>query len=319
MPAFRRHSHPAEGVRAALAALLMLLASRPNLTHLLLIGAREGGAPALRRRAAGLAPLRPLLTAGLPAHRLPISLRLGSEALLDAVLGLATRRLTDAGAAALPGLAPICTFVALTPVLGIEGATAAAEGKSYRRPSPKAANALMQVGGGPASGRLSIALSLGPKTVEELAADTLFSPAEVEAQLAELERLGFAEILDSEDSSDRLYRSNWAWIGSSEWSKKAKAEREQTSAEILEVIQAEVGEAFEKGTFDRRVDRSLVRIGLWLDDPGWSELSGAIDTSLAECLEIQRRATRRMKETGDPDSGTEARIVFLSFEMPPPD
>ncbi|HET7416803.1 MAG TPA: TetR/AcrR family transcriptional regulator [Solirubrobacterales bacterium] len=319
MPAFRRHPHPAEGVRAALATLLMLLASRPNLTHLLLLGAREGGAPALRRRSAGLAPLRPLLTAGLPAHRLPINLRLGSEALLDAVIGLATRRLTDAGAAALPGLAPICTFVALSPVLGIEGATAAAEGKSYRRPSPQAANALMQVGTGPANTRLTVALSLGPKTVDELATETLFPPAEVEAQLAELERQGFAEPLDPEDSPDRHYRSTWSWIGSKEWSKRGKAEREQTSAEILEVIQAEIEEAFEKGTFDSRVERSLIRIGLWLDESGWRELSGVIDASLEECLEIQRRATRRLKEAGDSASGSEARVAFISFEVPPSD
>jgi AcrR family transcriptional regulator len=319
MPAFRRHSNPAEGVRAALVALLMLLASRPNLAHLLLVGAREGGAPAMRRRSEGLAPLRPLLTAGLPAHRLPISLRLGSEAILDAVIGLATRRLTDSGPAALPGLASICTFVALTPVLGVEGATAAAEGKSYRRPSPKD-NTLMRVDSGPVNARLTVALSLGPKTVPELAAETLFSAEEVKVQLATLEKQGFAELLDPEAAPEsRHYRSTWAWIGSEEWGKRSQPEREQTSAEIGEVIQGEVEEAFEAGSFDARSERSLVRLGLWLDDPAWKELSDTIDAALSECMEIQRRATRRLQEAGDPKGGSEARVVLVSFEMPDSD
>jgi AcrR family transcriptional regulator len=132
LPAYRRHPDPGDGIRAALGALLGLLASRPNLAHLLLIGTFEGGAPALERRAEALLPLESLLTAAV-SDRLAAPPPRVAEAILGGMLGLARRRLMADGAGALVGLAPICTYVVLAPLLGVEDATAAAQGKSYRR------------------------------------------------------------------------------------------------------------------------------------------------------------------------------------------
>ena len=132
LPAYRRGADPPEGVRAAVTALLGLLASRPNLAHLLLVGAYEGGAPALRRRSEALRPLEGMLMRAAPSQ-LPVSRALLSEALLGGLLWLARRRMAEAGPGALLGLAPICTYIVLAPLLGAEQATAAAAGKSYRR------------------------------------------------------------------------------------------------------------------------------------------------------------------------------------------
>lgn len=132
LPAYRRHPEPAEGIRAALGALFGFLASCPNRAHLLLIGAFEGGAPALERRAEALQPLQTLLTTAVPDSLAAPPARV-AEAILGGMLGLARRRLISGGAGALAGLAPICTYVVLAPLLGVEEATAAAQGKSYRR------------------------------------------------------------------------------------------------------------------------------------------------------------------------------------------
>ncbi|HSC21948.1 MAG TPA: TetR/AcrR family transcriptional regulator, partial [Solirubrobacterales bacterium] len=104
LPAYRRNPTPTEGIRTAFGALFGLFASRPNLARLLLIGSIEGGGAALQRRADALRPIESLL-AQAGARRPAQPQRVTAEAILGGVLGLARRRLLDAGAGGLPSLA----------------------------------------------------------------------------------------------------------------------------------------------------------------------------------------------------------------------
>lgn len=317
LPAYRRATSPADGVRSAFSALFGMLASRPNLAHLLVAGIREGGAPALERRAEVLRQIEPLLSVGVPVHQRPVSIRIGSEALLNAVLEVAGRRLTESGAEALPGLVPICSFMILAPVLGTEQATSAAEGKGYRKPAAAVSEAVLNAASHPVSEQLTVALTGGPKTATELEEASLLTAVQVADQVRRLETQGVITALEpAAGSTEPRYVATWARLGTEESDEMAQAEREAVSLEVGQVIKAEVEEAFQAGTFDARADRSLVRLPVWLDDQGWRELSRHLDSSLDEALEIQRRASERLLAAGDAAAGTYGRLLFATFEVP---
>lgn len=317
LPAYRRAPSPADGVRSAFSALFGMLASRPNLAHLLLAGAREGGAPALERRTEVLRQIEPLLSAGVPAHQRPVSIRIASEALLTAVLEVSARRLAESGAGALPGLVAICSFMVLAPVLGAEQATAAAEGKTYRKPAPAVSQAALLASHRSISEQVIVGLVGGPKTAADLTESTLLSREEVDTQIAILEANGvIVPVEPDEGSTDHRYEAAWARIAAEEASGHNRAEREALSLEIGQVIRAEVEEAVSAGTFDAREDRFLVRLPVWLDDKGWGELLEHLDDSLDGSLEIQRRAMVRLKREGNPEAGSFGRLLLVTFEVP---
>jgi len=316
LPAYRRGASPAEGIRIAITALLGLLSSRPNLAHLLMVAAYEGGAPALRRRSEALRPLEGMLLRAAPA-KLPVPRALLSEALLGGLLWLARRRMAEAGAKALLGMAPICTYIALAPLLGAEQATDAAEGKSYRR-APVDLVRSLQVPAHPHEVRLLSMLSQSPLSVEELAEEASLSRAEAEAAIAALEEAGIVEQAPwTETGTPPIYQSAWPVWGTSEWERRSQAERERLSAEINLAMREEIDEAVTAGTFDLHPERFLVRIPLWVDQQGWEEIHDALNLSMEECMSIQRRTRKRLEEGGAASRGFPARVHLVSFEPAP--
>jgi AcrR family transcriptional regulator len=314
LPAHRRNPNPTEGVRAAFGAFLGLLASRPNLAHLLLVGVFEGGGPALQRRSEALRPIEALLTQASP-HRAALP-RVTEEAILSGILGLARRRLLDSGPGGLPSLGPICTYIALSPLIGTEQATAAAEGKSYRRGPAGLLDANLVALSDVEGARLTTYLSHGPVSFAELVEALPQSRKEIEARLSELEELGVVKMIEEgAEGDDRVYVSGWPVLGTEEWKLREQGEREQQSEEIGRAVQKEVAEAFAAGTFDARTDRFLVRLPMWLDEEGWEELTATLDGSLEACLAIQERVKGRLQEEGAA-TGSPARVLLVSFEAP---
>lgn len=317
LPAYRRGGSPPEGIRAAVTALLGLLASRPNLANLLLLAAYEGGAAALRRRSEALRPLEAMLMRAAPGQ-LPIPRVLLSEALLGGLLWLARRRMAENGPGTLLGLAPICTYIALAPSLGPEQATAAAEGKSYRRQAPDAAQSLRFSASNPQEVRLLSLLSQEPLSVEELAEQATLSPEEAQSQVARLEGAGLIEPAPgAEASGPPIYQSRWPVWSTAEWERRSQSEREALSAEINSAMREEIDDAVVEGTFDVHPERFLVRIPLWLDRQGWEELHDALNISMEECLSIQKRSRQRLEMGGAATEGFEARVHLVSFESAP--
>ena len=315
LPAYRRHPDSAEGIRAAFGALFALLASRPNLAHLILIAAFEGGAPALERRRQALQPFEAMLSGAAP-HRLAAPPRSIAEGILGGVVGLARRRLVADGPAALAGLGPICTFIALSPLLGTAQATSAAQGKSYRRGSSSLVEArriaLMDL----RTERTLTVISHGAATISEIAERLPYSREEVEKQISSLTEMGIIEAAPGRPGQeDPRYKSRWAVMRADEWGDRGVGERERLSAEIGWTLKEEVEDAFAAGTFDARPERHLVRLPMWLDDDGWKELSEALDESLEACLEVQRRVQERQRESGS-EAGLPARVLLVSFELP---
>jgi AcrR family transcriptional regulator/predicted transcriptional regulator len=314
LPAYRRNPNPTEGIRAAFGALLGLFASRPNLAHLLLLGVFEGGGPALQRRSEALRPIEALLIQPSRRHSGPQGIT--AEAIFGGILGLAGRRLLETGAGGLLSLTPICTYVALSPLIGIEQATAAAEGKSYRRGPSRLIDMSRLALNDAKSARLLTFLSHGPIDVAQLAEVLPRSREEIEAQLSELEESRLIKRVDAQAvGDDPAYVSGWAVLSTEEWKLRDQDEREETSEEIGLTVKAEVEEAVAAGTFDARTDRHLVRLPMWLDEEGWRELASTLDGTLESCLEIQERAKSRLRED-DTAAGSPARVLLVSFEPP---
>ncbi len=316
LPAYRRGASPPEGIRVALGALLGLLASRPNLAHLLLVAAPEGGVTALRRRSEALRPLEGMLMRATP--RVPVSRVLLSEALLGGLLWLARRRMSEAGAGALSGLGPICTYIVLTPLLGAEQATAAAEGKSYRRQPVDLAGALRFSASRPEEARVMALLSQDSMTIAELAEQTAMSAAEVERWVAGLEEAGIIERVPwSEKEGLPVYQPRWPIWSNAEWERRERSERESISAEINSAMREEIDSAVAAGTFDAHIQRFLVRVPLWVDEQAWGELHDTLITAMDECFAIQKRTRERLEETGDRSASFPARVHLVSFEPAP--
>jgi hypothetical protein len=132
-PAFQRARDWPAGVRAGFGALCSFLASRPALAQLVAVEAYAAGPAAVERRAEALAPLGTLFDKGY--ERSPQTPRIATEVIAGGIYTLVYRRIRDTGPQALPALAPLCTYIALSPFVGAEEACAVANGdKRARRP-----------------------------------------------------------------------------------------------------------------------------------------------------------------------------------------
>jgi AcrR family transcriptional regulator len=136
LPAFRRAPDWATGVRAGYGALCNFLASRPALAQLIAVEIYAAGTAAVERRSQTLQPLEQLIGEGFELG--PGVPALASEAIAGAILTLAYKRLRDSGPASLPGLAPLLTYITLSPFIGAEEACRVANGDGRGRTARRA-------------------------------------------------------------------------------------------------------------------------------------------------------------------------------------
>ena len=131
LPAFRRAADWAEGMRAGLGALFNFLASRPALARLVAVEVYAAGPAAVERRGETLRPLEALFAAG--RERSPETPAIATEAIAGGIYALTYRQIRDKGPEALPYLAPICTYIALSPFIGAKEACRVANGSGRGR------------------------------------------------------------------------------------------------------------------------------------------------------------------------------------------
>ncbi|HET9677945.1 MAG TPA: TetR/AcrR family transcriptional regulator [Solirubrobacterales bacterium] len=131
LPAFRRAPDWPQGIRAAFAALFNFLASRPELANLTLVEVYAAGLEAMQQRSEALRPLQDLIAGG--SELAPQTPQIAPEGIVGGIYTLAYRRLRDGGAGALPGLAPICAYITLSPFVGPEQACRIANGDGRGR------------------------------------------------------------------------------------------------------------------------------------------------------------------------------------------
>jgi AcrR family transcriptional regulator len=131
LPALERAPDWPRGMRAAHGAVLSFLASRPALARLVIVEVYAAGPEAVERRAEALAPWRALVERGFELA--PQTPRIAPELIGGGLSTLAYRMIREKGPAELPRLAPIFTYIALSPFVGAEVACEVANEGRRRR------------------------------------------------------------------------------------------------------------------------------------------------------------------------------------------
>jgi AcrR family transcriptional regulator len=133
LPAFRRASDWPNGIRSGFGALCNFLASRPALAQLIAVEIFAAGSAAVERRSETLEPLEELISQGLELE--PEAPKIAGEAITGGILTLIHKRLRDSGASSLPSLAPLITYITISPFIGAEEACRVANGDGRGRTS----------------------------------------------------------------------------------------------------------------------------------------------------------------------------------------
>jgi AcrR family transcriptional regulator len=309
LPAFRRTAEWPRAVRAALGALLNLLASRPALARFVMVEAHAMGPVGVERRREALRPLDFLWaearssTPGLP----PVLF----EAIPGAIFHLVNKRILEEGVESLPSLAPLCAYIGLVPFVGPDRAVAAAnEEGEVRRPDrldPVEVRQAYQ-----RASKVFPILCERRATVRELA-ELLEQPIEaVRPQVTALERSGLVRAVG--DGDEQAYEAILLERDTEDWSRLSPAEQELASAQLRVLVETDLDRSMKAGLFDARPERVWVRMGARVDDRGWNEISRLHVETMARVRDIAAQSTARLAESGEP--GIETRNVFAAFEVP---
>ena len=137
LPAFRRASDWPTGVRAGYGALCNFLASRPALARLIAVEIYAAGSAAVERRRETLQPLEELIAEGF--EREPGAPKVVTEAIAGATFTLIYKHLRGSEPSSLPTLAPLLTYITLSPFLGPEEACRVANGDGRGRVAVRSA------------------------------------------------------------------------------------------------------------------------------------------------------------------------------------
>jgi AcrR family transcriptional regulator len=316
MPAFARHAEWPLAVRAGFGALFNFLASRPALAALLTVGVYEAGDKALEARLRGLAPL-----ASLMENRTSSWDRQGwleRNLTGGGLFWLTYTQVRRNGPESLPGLAPICTYLLLSPLLGPEEACAAANNQGGGRQSTPQD----RFHGSNLSVETELVqtievLSARDASAAELTAATGFPLETVEEQLRHLSAADLARPVEEwDDEGGRRYRMERLRFVVDTEALSLEA-RKTLSADFRRAARADEDLSVGSGTFDARGDQHFSRTPIRVDEEGWRELREIHDKALYASFAIASRAKSRLKETGE--RGRDTRSIHILFEMPLPD
>ncbi|MFL5872194.1 MAG: TetR/AcrR family transcriptional regulator [Solirubrobacterales bacterium] len=334
VPAFARHDEWLDGIRAAYGAILNFLTSRPGLARLLAVDVYAAGAAAVERRDLGLQPLDALIANNTAAW--PMMPPIVYETIRGAFNQLLYKTVRDSGPEGLPHLAPVCTYFTLFPFVGAEVACAAANGPGAEgRPATKRQRAAAHPHTTPFQPTVTRSLSAALSLLSERSTDpdtSTATPAEIAAEidedvvvvrsfLLELAATGVVEVVagkpgaggePSYRSLSRLHPLQTVSIQQS--AMMSRQERQALNSGVWDLIVRDVAKAFERGSYDERLDSVLLRTPLRLDEQGWRELGSLHEQTLYAGFEIQARSEKRLKESGE--DGFEARSIQIAFELP---
>jgi AcrR family transcriptional regulator len=323
VPAFSRDVEWPEAVRAAYGALFDFLASRPALGRLVTVDVYAAGEAALVRRNEGLEPLRALFEINTSEWvSMPPAVY---EVLGTGVQQLLYKTVSQSGVEALPGLAPICTYLTLSPFIGVDAACTVANGAGGGGQGQAARWTPGQSAAIPfaAPQRMAVVRTLDflearPATAREIGAAVGEDAVVVAHYMADLAALGAIEELDDGGDEPRYVyvpMHKLAAVTAEQAARMSRSEREELVMAIWDRIGADLDRSRQSGAFDRRHDWTLIRAPMRLDEAGWRELADLHAQSLHESFAIQARSTRRLAESDA--RPIEVRSAQLAFEMPP--
>lgn len=105
-------------------------------------------------------------------------------------------------------------------------------------------------------------------------------------------------------------------LSSDEFEQLSKEERSNLSRVGLQGFIARADSSLWTDTFDKRKDRHLTWMPLFLDEQAWGEVMEALDTCFGTVQRIQDEADERRND--DEDVSVPATVALFGFESPPP-
>jgi AcrR family transcriptional regulator len=127
VPIYRRARHWPEGVRAMIEAYLSHLAGEPEFAKLICVDVYAAGPQALERRDRAIESARRFIDDGVDAYA-PGMPAIAREAIVNGLYAMLCNRVQGGEVDTLPEMAPLATYMALTPFLGSTAASEVASG-----------------------------------------------------------------------------------------------------------------------------------------------------------------------------------------------
>lgn len=134
----------------------------------------------------------------------------------------------------------------------------------------------------------------------------------------ELLKLECIEVVDREQVRGALktrYRATTRMLlDHDDWNRLSKGTRTGISLNALNEVIRRASEAVERGSFDKRKDRSIVTIKMDVDERGWVDANQAVRDAVERLLAIEDEAANRKAEGAKTFRMTAS---LLSYESPP--
>jgi DNA-binding transcriptional ArsR family regulator len=155
--------------------------------------------------------------------------------------------------------------------------------------------------------------------VGEVADALELEPAAAARLLDQMHDIGLIEVVGEALSRGALeprYRALVRVLWDDEdWAALGLEERKRMTAWIVEMINADVREAIESGSFIGRPDSHASRSIPRVDEQGWEELRQIHADALDAVLAVEAASAERLAEKGEP--GFPALSAMLCCELPP--
>jgi AcrR family transcriptional regulator len=140
LPAYKRARNWPEGMRAVTEATFAYLEAEPEFARLICVDVHAAGAGALARRDRAIDAAQRFIDDGVAEHA-PAMKPILREAIIGFLYAMLCERVCGHGVRDLRGLAPLATYMALSPFLGGEAACSIASGGPASSDSPRSAGA----------------------------------------------------------------------------------------------------------------------------------------------------------------------------------
>lgn len=114
---------------------------------------------------------------------------------------------------------------------------------------------------------------------------------------------------------EHYYRAtSRAYLTDRDWHELPKSAREAMSADLFQMILDDVVASLEDEVFDEREDRHMSWTPMMVDDQGWKEINGILDSALKQVLKAQAASVKRLAKSKE--DGINMSVSMLGYEVP---
>ncbi len=114
---------------------------------------------------------------------------------------------------------------------------------------------------------------------------------------------------------EHYYRAtSRAYLTDRDWHELPESVRVGMSADLFQMILDDVVASLEGEVFDQREDRHMSWTPMVVDEQGWKEINGILDTALKQVLKAQAASVKRVAKSDD--EGINMSVSMIGYEVP---